>query len=254
MDKKKLVEDFLRNYNQKTGANIAIEILDTEIKSTEFANLTKFFPDAGLFTPHMGLNPAEIGDVTKLSTQSNQMAMLKCFQLWKSHYPYATYKTLLEIVLVVDSEMMAKNILEHVANELLKEAKLMDLLRIHNQMTGANIAIEMLDTEIKSTEFVVLANLFPDAGLFTPHMGLSAAEMGDVTKLSTQNIRMAMLKCLQLWKNHDPYATYKTLLEIVLEQEKTEIAKNILQHMIDNELFKKIQPVKLQKAMAQQVL
>ncbi len=66
-------------------------------------------------------------------------------------------------------------------------------------------------------------------------MGLTPAEQADVQGLhySTRN-HEAMMKCLLLWKSHNPYAaTYRALLELLLKLGKVMIADQICQHLLD---------------------
>ncbi len=105
------------------------------------------------------------------------------------------------------------------------------------------MALGMLDREIEPSEFGVLASKFANVALFIEDMRLTPAEKGDVcTLVSSHGNQMAMLKCFEAWRSHNPAcATYRTLLQIVLKVGQVEIAEHVLQHMIKNDNVNAIQ-------------
>ncbi len=62
-------------------------------------------------------------------------------------------------------------------------------------------------------------------------MGLPPAEQADVNMLyHREGTQTAMMKCLKIWKQHNPYqATYRALLDIVLGLKKGDTAHQICQ-------------------------
>ncbi len=65
-------------------------------------------------------------------------------------------------------------------------------------------------------------------------MRLSPAEHADVNMLyHREGTQTAMMKCLKIWKQHNPYqATYRALLDIVLGLDKGDTAHQICQQLI----------------------
>ncbi len=111
-------------------------------------------------------------------------------------------------------------------------------LKSFNRDNNVAVTVAMLNIKIEGKDFPVLAKYFDNIQLFTEDMGLTAAEMGDVRNtVASQGNQMAMLKCFKMWKNHDPpNATYKTLVEIVLNLGQVELATKIVQYMIDKNI------------------
>ncbi len=64
--------------------------------------------------------------------------------------------------------------------------------------------------------------------------GLTPADQADVIQCyHARGTQEAMIKCLTLWKSHDPFAaTYKALLELLLKLRQEETACQICQHLI----------------------
>ncbi len=61
-------------------------------------------------------------------------------------------------------------------------------------------------------------------------MGLTTAEEADVKE--SRGNQVAMMKCLQIWKERDPsQATYRALLDIVLRLGKGETADKICRQL-----------------------
>ena len=64
-------------------------------------------------------------------------------------------------------------------------------------------------------------------------MRLPPAEQADVNMLyHREGTQAAMMTCLQIWKEHNPYqATYRALLDIILGLEKGDTAHQICQQL-----------------------
>ena len=85
-----------------------------------------------------------------------------------------------------------------------------------------------LNREIGRDDIPLLAIYFDKIELYPKLMNLNPAEEQDVINTLHASSQVAMIKCLSLWKGHDPFkATYVALLEMLLRLEKGEIANNI---------------------------
>ncbi len=92
---------------------------------------------------------------------------------------------------------------------------------------------EQLNSEIEVTDTPLIAECFDNVVLYSSAMGLTPAEKADVKELRhADEIQVAMMKCLQIWKRHNPYlATYRALLDIVLRLGKGDTAHQICQQL-----------------------
>ena len=85
-----------------------------------------------------------------------------------------------------------------------------------------------LNHEIRNGDIPILAKYFNKIELYPKLMNLDPAEEQDVVNNLNTSSQVAMIKCLSLWKEHDPFkATYVALLEILLRLKKGEIANNV---------------------------
>ena len=89
---------------------------------------------------------------------------------------------------------------------------------------------EQLNREIVDSDTPVMALNFDDVEMYSTAMGLAIAKQADV-KESCGN-QAAMMKCLQVWKERDPFqATYRALLDIALRLGKGETADKICRQL-----------------------
>ncbi len=104
------LQKLIRQYNLTGGQ------LSSEISNSDFPYLTEYFDGVAIYSKSMGLTPAEQADVNVLyHREGTQVAMTKCFTLWKTHNPYAaTYRALLELLLKLKKEKIADEICQHV--------------------------------------------------------------------------------------------------------------------------------------------
>ncbi len=74
---------------------------------------------------------------------------------------------------------------------------------------------------------------FDDVEMYSTAMGLARAEQADVNMLyHREGNQAAMMKCLKVWKQHDPSrATYRALLDIALSLGKGDTAGKICQQL-----------------------
>ncbi len=89
--------------------NLTDEQLNSEIEDSDTPEMALCFDDVELYSTAMGLAPAEKAGVKE--SRGTQVAMMKCLQIWKEHYPSrATYRALLDIVLRLGKENTADQI------------------------------------------------------------------------------------------------------------------------------------------------
>ncbi|XP_064389794.1 uncharacterized protein LOC135337749 [Halichondria panicea] len=66
--------------------------------------------------------------------------------------------------------------------------------------------------------------------MYSTAMGLAIAEQADVNQ--SRGTQTAMMKCLQIWKQHNPFqSTYRALLDIALRLRKGDTAHQICQQL-----------------------
>ncbi len=93
-----------------------------------------------------------------------------------------------------------------------------------------NLTDKQLNSEIEDSDTPKLALCFDNVELYSSLMGLAIAEQADVNE--SRRTQAAMMKCLQIWKDRNPFqATYRALLDIVLGLEKGYTADKICQQL-----------------------
>ena len=89
---------------------------------------------------------------------------------------------------------------------------------------------EQLNSEIEDPDTPKLALCFDNVELYSSSMGLAIADVEELHRI--YDTQAAMMKCLQIWKQHNPYqATYGALLDIVLGVGKGDTAHQICQQL-----------------------
>ena len=88
------------------------EQLNSEIEDSDTPKLALHFDDVIIYLDAMQLVPTEQADVNRLRySEGTQTAMIKCLQFWKDRDPSrATYRALLDIVLILEKEDTADKI------------------------------------------------------------------------------------------------------------------------------------------------
>ena len=94
-----------------------------------------------------------------------------------------------------------------------------------------NLTDKQLNSKIENSDTSILALYFDDVSIYSSAMGLAPAEQADMNRLyHSEGTQTAMMKCLRVWKQHDPLrATYRGLLDIVLILGKGDTADKICQ-------------------------
>ena len=98
-----------------------------------------------------------------------------------------------------------------------------------------NLTDEQLNSEIEDSDTPEMASCFDNkVTQYSSAMGLPPAEQADVNMLyQREGTQTAMMKCLQIWKQHNPSrATYRALLDIALSLGKGDTAHQICQQLI----------------------
>ncbi len=96
-----------------------------------------------------------------------------------------------------------------------------------------NLTDEQLNSGIEVPDTPYLASCFDNVELYSSAMGLPPAEQADVNMLThREGTQTAMMKCLQIWKQHNPsQATYRALLDIALRLGKGDTAHQVCQQL-----------------------
>lgn len=95
---------------------------------------------------------------------------------------------------------------------------------------------DRLNCEIQEKDMIFLASYFDNVDYYLSALDLTPAEQTDVTRISHRDgTQIAMNHCLLLWRKHDPStATLRTILEILLNLKKEEIALKVCNYLKDN--------------------
>ncbi len=70
-----------------------------------------------------------------------------------------------------------------------------------------NLTDEQLDSEIKKSDTPVIAHYFDNVVLYSSAMELTSAEEADTKESCRVDGTLAMMKCLQIWKQRDQQLT-----------------------------------------------
>ncbi|XP_064384730.1 uncharacterized protein LOC135333658 [Halichondria panicea] len=94
----------------------------------------------------------------------------------------------------------------------------------------------LLNNEIETTEFPILACHFDNVKMYSLALGLTPAQQADVRQIKVlEDTQTAMMECLSLWQRSNPAAaTYRTLVKLLLRLRKYEIASKVYKHCLDN--------------------
>ena len=109
---------------------------------------------------------------------------------------------------------------------------------IHTTGLAERIDIEhpLLNNEIETTDFPVLASHFDNVIMYSLALGLTPAQQADVrhTKM-LYDTQTAMMECLSLWHSRNPAAaTYRTLVKVLQKIRRDDIACRVFKHCLEN--------------------
>ena len=93
-----------------------------------------------------------------------------------------------------------------------------------------------LNTEIREEEFHDLAGCFDCVETYLYRLGLDAGQQTDIKDLAFRcNTKTAMAEALKLWRQPNPLsATYKSLIEILLDLKRGDVAVRVCRYITEN--------------------
>ena len=103
-------------------------------------------------------------------------------------------------------------------------------------MRNTNVNNTQIDKRIVKHNFYHLADCFDNVETFLDRMGLTAGQQTDIKDLTYRyNTKTAMVEALKLWCQPNPFAaTFRALLEILVDLKRGDIAIKVCQYITDN--------------------
>ena len=100
-------------------------------------------------------------------------------------------------------------------------------------MREYDVTDEQLNTKIREEDIYDLAGYFDCVETYLDKLGLTAGQQTDVKDLAFRcNTKIAMLEALKLWRQPKPWlATYRTLLQILLDLKRGDVAVSVCQYI-----------------------
>ncbi len=94
----------------------------------------------------------------------------------------------------------------------------------------------LLNNQIETKEFVILADYFDSVRKYPVALGLTASQQADVRLLQvSDDTQTAMMECLSLWqRSNGSAATYRALVKLLLRMRKYDIANKVFKHCQEN--------------------
>ena len=96
-----------------------------------------------------------------------------------------------------------------------------------------NITGEQLNTKIREKDIYDLAGCFDCVETYLDKLGLTAGQQTQVEELAERrDVQTAMTKALKFWRRPNPLsATYRTLLQILLDLKRGDVAVRVCQYI-----------------------
>ena len=93
-----------------------------------------------------------------------------------------------------------------------------------------------LDTMIREEDLYDIAGHFDCVENYLDRLRLTAGQQAQIEDLAERrDIQTAMTKALKYWRQPNPYiATYRTLLQILLDLKRGDVADRICQYITEN--------------------
>ena len=109
-------------------------------------------------------------------------------------------------------------------------------LSIEDLSRRAGVSNAQLNTEIIEHDLHCLAEYFDNVETYLNSLGLRAGQQTDIKDLAHRhNTKTAMVEALKLWRQPNPFAaTFRALLEILLDLERGDVAVKVCQYITDN--------------------
>ena len=100
----------------------------------------------------------------------------------------------------------------------------------------AGVSNTQLNTEIIEHDLHSLAEYFDNVETCLYSLGLKPGQQTDIKDLAHRsNTKTAMVEALKLWRQPNPFAaTFRALLEILLDLERGDVAVKVCQYISDN--------------------
>ena len=96
-----------------------------------------------------------------------------------------------------------------------------------------NVNDEQLSTKISEEDIFDLAGCFDCVETYLDKLGLTAGQQTQVEDLAERrDVQTAMTKALKFWRQPKPWlATYRTLLQILLDLRRGDVAVRVCQYI-----------------------
>ena len=106
-------------------------------------------------------------------------------------------------------------------------------LSVEELMREYDVTDEQLNTKIREEDIFDLAGCFDCVETYLNKLGLTAGQQTQVEELAERrDIQTAMTKALKFWRQPNPLsATYRTLLQILLDLKRGDVAVKICQYV-----------------------
>ena len=89
-----------------------------------------------------------------------------------------------------------------------------------------------IDSKIEQRDLPFLASHFDNVEYYLDVFELSPPEQTDVRNMVPQGTHIAMIRCLSLWRTHNPEsATFRALIDILEKLKKELIAYKVLKYI-----------------------
>ena len=104
---------------------------------------------------------------------------------------------------------------------------------VNELKTHLKVTDNDLNLQIEEEDMLKISAHFESVENYLVHLGLSVSQQTDIKDLaSRRGTQIAMCKALGLWREPNPYAaTYRALLEKLLDLGKGEVAAKVCAHL-----------------------
>ena len=113
------------------------------------------------------------------------------------------------------------------------------VLTIEELKAHLNLTDSQLDYQIQEKDFFKLSAHFDSVDDYLPYFGLTPSQQADINDLRfRKGTQSAMSEALRQWRKSSPFkATYKALVEVLLEVEKGEVAVAVCTYLSSKREF-----------------
>ena len=109
-------------------------------------------------------------------------------------------------------------------------------LSIQELKTHTRVTDSQLNCQIQEKDFQILSVYFDNVETYLAHLRLNSSQQTDIKDLALRRgTQVAMIEALRLWREPNPYtATYRVLVEILLDLKKGELAVRVCEYLISS--------------------